>query len=511
MTPEGNGSGGDSFFDTVRPSEMGGSFWSNPMDSFSGTRVGKQMSMGGTPAGRIPPHHLEAERSVLGACLLNNESIYRIIEVGLEARDFYRENHQKIFEAIYALVTRGDAADLVTLTSFLRDRGNYEQVGGAPALTSLFEDTFAIGNVGHYARIVREKALLRRVIETSSELSAKAYDGVEDTEAFMDEVETKMLAVADTMHTSSMTSMQEILVANMHAIEELAARKEEVIGVPTGFTDFDKLTGGFRAGQLIVLAARPAMGKTSMFLSMAQHMALAKKSVVSIFSLEMTKDELGMRFLSGVSRIDSKRLKVGRIADREWKRLAEAADQLSKAKIFIDDSGGLTVMDVRSRCRRLLASEKKLDLIVIDYLQLMQGSRAARSSGSREQEISEISRGLKNLAKELKVPIIALSQLNRGLEQRPNKRPMLSDLRESGAIEQDADMVCFIYRDEVYNKDTEEKGIAELIVGKHRAGETATIRLAWLSEYTLFANLAADAAGTPVQGPRADRGDFVGL
>ncbi|MGK5084466.1 replicative DNA helicase [Bdellovibrionota bacterium FG-1] len=468
-------------------------------------------SKSGSPGGRIPPHNLEAERSVLGACLLNNESVYRISEVGLEGRDFYHERHQKIFDAIYALVSRGEPADLVTLTSTLRDKGWYEAVGGSAILTSLFEDTFAIGNVSHYARIVREKALLRRVIDTSSEIAARAYEGIEDTEAFMDEVETKILNVADTGKVDTMSSMQEILVANMHTIEELASRKTDVIGVPTGFTDFDKLTGGMRPGQLIVLAARPAMGKTSMFLSMAQHMAVHSKSVVSIFSLEMTKDELGMRFLSGMSRIDAKRLKVGRIADREWARLAQAADQLSKAKIFIDDAAGITVMDIRSRCRRLLATEKKLDLIVIDYLQLMQGSRNAKASGSREQEISEISRGLKNLAKELKVPIIALSQLNRGLEQRPNKRPMLSDLRESGAIEQDADMVCFIYRDEVYNKDTEEKGIAELIVGKHRAGETATIRLAWLSEYTLFANLASDAPGTPVHPPRPDRGDQVGF
>jgi replicative DNA helicase len=466
---------------------------------------------GGLPAGRIPPHNLEAERSVLGACLLNNESIHRLSEVGIEARDFYRDNHQKIFEAIYTIVSRGEPADLVTLTSFLRDKGWYESIGGGAVLTSLFEDTFAIGNVSHYARIVRDKALLRRVIETSAEISADAYEGVEDTESFMDEVESKMLGVADTRKNNSMASMQEILVSNMHMIEELASRKSDVIGVPTGFTDYDKLTGGLRSGQLIILAARPAMGKTSMFLSMAQHMAVSSKAVVSIFSLEMTKEELGMRFLSMLSRIDSKRLKVGRIADREWGRLAQAADQLSKAKIFIDDAAGITVMDIRSRCRRLLASEKKLDLIVVDYLQLMQGSRSAKASGSREQEISEISRGLKNLAKELKVPVIALSQLNRGLEARPNKRPMLSDLRESGAIEQDADMVCFIYRDEVYNKETEEKGIAELIVGKHRAGETATIRLAWLSEYTLFANLASDAPGTPVAPPRPDKGDNIGL
>jgi replicative DNA helicase len=305
--------------------------------------------------------------------------------------------------------------------------------------------------------------------------------------------------------------MQEILVNNMHAIEELSAKKETVTGVPTGFQDFDKLTSGLHAGQLVIIAGRPAMGKTSLVLSAAQNASVGYKSVVAIFSLEMSKDELGFRFLSGLARIDSKRLKVGRLADRDWPRLAQAADQLSKAKIFIDDSGDLTIMDMRARCRRLLASEKKIDLIVVDYLQLMKGSKAAqKGDGSREREISEISRGLKALAKELGCPIVALSQLNRGVESRQDKRPMLSDLRESGAIEQDADLVCFVYRDEVYNKDSEDRGVAELIVAKHRAGETATVRLAWLSEYTLFANLAQDAPGTPVGSGRPDRGD-VGL
>ncbi|HAR44440.1 MAG TPA: hypothetical protein DCS07_17715 [Bdellovibrionales bacterium] len=251
------------------------------------------------------------------------------------------------------------------------------------------------------------------------------------------------------------------------------------------------------------------MGKTSLFLSAVQNIAMSGKGVVAIFSLEMSQDELGFRFLSGLARIDAKRLKVGRLADRDWPRLAQAADQLSKSKIFIDDSGDLTVMDIRGRCRRLMAMEKKLDLIVIDYLQLMKGSKAAsKGDGSREREISEISRNLKNLGKELGVPVIALSQLNRGVESRPNKRPMLSDLRESGAIEQDADIVCFIYRDEVYNKESEDRGIAELIVAKHRAGETDTIRLAWLPEYTLFANLAQNGPGAPVMGSRPDKGDI---
>jgi len=462
------------------------------------------------PGGRVPPHNTEAERSVLGAVLLNNEAIHRVVEIGLESRDFYREAHQKIFEVQMALSEKGEPLDLVTLTSALRDRGMYEAIGGASTLTSLFEDTFAIGNVGYYAKIVREKAIVRRMIEATAEISGEAFDGVEDTEAFLDEAERKIFAVSDSKSTKSFSSMQEILVQNMHTIEELSQKKEDVVGLSTGFTDFDRLTSGLKPGQLIILAARPAMGKTSLFLSMSQHIAMSAKAVVAIFSLEMSKDELGFRFLSGLSRIDSKRLRIGRLADRDWPRLAQAADTLAKSKIFIDDSGTLTVMDIRARCRRLLATEKRLDLIVVDYLQLMKGSKAAsKGDGSREREISEISRNLKNLAKELGVPIIALSQLNRALESRPNKRPMLSDLRESGAIEQDADMVLFIYRDEVYNKETEEKGVAELIVAKHRAGETDTIRLAWIAEYTLFANLANSSPGTPIGGPRPDRGDIT--
>ncbi len=466
---------------------------------------------GGVPGGRVPPNNIEAERSVLGAVLLSNESIHRVNEIGLEARDFYREAHQRIFEAVVSLSERGEPVDLVTLTSALRDRGTFEQVGGTATLTSLFEDQFATSNVGHYARIVRDKALLRRVIEVTQDISTTAFDGVEDTEAFMDEAESAMFSISDSKTSKSFASMSDVLIDAMHTIEEMAARKSDVIGLATGFHDFDKLTSGLRPGQLIIIAARPAMGKTSLFLSAVQNIAM-NKGVAAIFSLEMGKEELGFRFLSGLSRIDSKRLKIGQMLDRDWARLAQAADQLSKAKIFIDDSGDLTVMDIRSRCRRLLSMEKKLDLIVVDYLQLMKGSRAAsKGDGSREREISEISRNLKNLAKELKVPVIALSQLNRGVESRPNKRPMLSDLRESGAIEQDADMVCFIYRDEVYNKDTEDKGVAELIVAKHRAGETDTIRLAWLSEYTLFANLAKDSPGAPISPIRPDKGDYPSL
>jgi replicative DNA helicase len=464
----------------------------------------------GVPGGRIPPHNSEAERSVLGAVLLHNETIHQVLEIGLQARDFYREAHQKIFEVVISLAERGEPVDLVTLTASLRDRGSFEAVGGTATLTSLFEDTFAVGNVSYYARIVRDKALLRRMIETAGEIAGAAFEGVEDVEAYLDEAERKVFSVSDVKLTKSFTSMQEILVENMHSIEELAQKKTAVTGLSTGFNDFDKLTSGLHGGQLIIIAGRPAMGKTSLVLSAAQNAGVNNKAVVALFSLEMSKEELGFRFLSGLSKIDSKRLKVGRLADRDWQKLAQAADHLSKSRIFIDDSGDLTVMDMRARCRRLLSVEKRLDLIVVDYLQLMKGSKAAsKGDGSREREISEISRNLKALAKELKVPIIALSQLNRGVENRQDKRPMLSDLRESGAIEQDADMVCFVYRDEVYNKETEDKGIAELIVAKHRAGETATIRLAWLAEYTLFANLAGDVPGTPVPPIRPDRGDIT--
>ncbi len=277
------------------------------------------------PGGRVPPHNLEAERSVLGAVLLQNENIHAVLELGLEARDFYRETHQKVFEAVLSLTERGEPADLVTLTAALRNRGWYEEVGGTAMLTSMFEDQFSTGNVSHYARIVRDKAIQRRMIDAASEIMGDAFEGVTDNEVFLDEAERKVLSVADSRLTKSFSSMQEILVQNMHSIEELAHKKADVIGLSTGFNDFDKLTSGLRPGQIMILAARPAMGKTSLFLSMAQNIAQQAKSVVAIFSLEMSKEELGFRFLSGLARIDSKRLKVGRLADRDWPRLAQAS------------------------------------------------------------------------------------------------------------------------------------------------------------------------------------------
>ncbi len=456
----------------------------------------------GEHGGRIPPHDSAAERSVLGAILLSNDSIHRVVELGLLAEDFYHSSHQRVFEALLTLSSRNQPLDLISLSSTLKDRGVYDEIGGQSLLTALVEDTFAISNVSHYTKIVKNKALLRRLIYASSEMATQAFEGIEDVEAFLAECATRILAVRDVKTAKSFTSVKEILIGNMHTIEESASRTGSMVGLPTGFVDFDRMTAGLQPGQLIVVGGRPSMGKSSIALCAAQHAAIHNGAVVAVFSLEMSKEELGMRLLSGLARIDSKRIKVGRLQDRDWPVLTQAADKLSKAKLFIDDSGDLTVMDMRARCRRLQSSEKRLDLVVVDYLQLMRGTKGSqRGESSREREISEISRNLKSLAKELKVPIIALSQLSRSLESRADKRPMLSDLRESGAIEQDADIVTFVYRDEWYNKDSEDKGVAEFIIAKHRAGETGTVRLAWLGEYTMFTNLAHDAPGTPVSVP----------
>jgi len=457
-----------------------------------------------------PPHHLEAERSILGAVLVQNEIMDLVLDGGLEERDFYLDAHQKIFSAASELYKRRDPVDLVTLTSFLRDKNWFDLVGGTTTLTSLFEDAFTVGNVSSYVKVVREKAVQRRMVSACTQIIHNVFDGIEDTEAFLDEAERNVFSVAEKNNPKTFTEIKSILMENIASIEEMAEQKKNVTGLATGFKELDSLTTGLHPGQTVVIAARPGMGKTSWILSSVQHAAIASQSVVAFFSLEMSKEELGFRFLSGLSRIDSRKLKVGKLADRDWPKLAEAADKLAKAKIFIDDRGGLTVMEIRSRCRRLMQSEKKLDLIVVDYLQLMQGTRGGKGGDfSREREISEISRGLKELAKELKVPIVALSQLNRGVESRQDKRPNLADLRESGAIEQDADIVCFIHREDYYDKETENKGIAEVIVAKNRSGETDTVRLAWLGQYTLFVNLSDDNTGMPVMSGRSEKGDIT--
>ncbi len=447
------------------------------------------------------PQDLEAERSVLGAVLVNNSSLDLVRENGLESRDFFTDAHQKIFEAACVLSDTGKPVDFVTLNSLLRDRGWHESVGGVAMLTGLFDQaSFQVANVEHYSRIVRDKALQRRLIETCSSIMDEGLSGVENTENYIDVAETKIFEVSQTKTQRAFTTLGEVISSNMAKVQEkFLAGGQEVVGLPTGFTEFDRLTTGLHPGQVMVLAARPGMGKTSWFISALLHSAVVKSSVAALFSLEMSKDEMGFRFFSSLSRIDSKRLKTGALAKEEFRRLMDAADQLRNARIHIDDTPALSVMDLRSRCRRLKAKEKQLDLVVVDYLQLMQGPKTARSnSANREQEISAISRGLKELAKEIGVPIIALSQLSRQVESRTDKRPMLSDLRESGAIEQDADLVAFIYRDDYYNADSDEKGVAEIILAKNRHGEPGTVKLAWLGQYTLFANLTSeDGPGAP--------------
>jgi replicative DNA helicase len=439
----------------------------------------------------VLPHDVEAERSVLGALVSHNEALHKALEMKLEARDFYADSHQKLYEIILYLFERNQPIDLITLASQLKDRGWYEQVGGSVTLTEIFQDCFSVGHIAAYVEIIKNKAILRRIINTTSEITAKAVKGVSETEPFLDEIERMVFEISESKSGSHSTSLRDIFFSNLQTIENMALRKSDVIGLPTGFRDFDRLTGGLRGGQLMILAARPSMGKTSMFLSICQNVVTHDpKAVVQVFSLEMSKDELGFRLLSGSTKIPASKIKVGNLSTVDWPKLLNSSNELSASKIQIDDSAGLSVLDIKARCRRILAKEKRLDLIVVDYLQLMKGSKASqRGDSTREREVSEISRSLKSLSKELKVPVIALSQLNRSLENRPNKRPLLSDLRESGSIEADADIVAFIHREEVYNKETEDKGIAELILAKHRAGPTGTVRLGWLPEYTLFTNL----------------------
>lgn len=437
---------------------------------------------------QVPPQDLDAERSLLAGLLLDSAALTKIVDHGLEPTDFYREAHGKIFESIIALSSRGEPVDLITLSAQLRSTSSYEQVGGSAFLTSLFEEAYSSAHVAQYAKIVKDMSTLRKVITTSNSLIEMAYSGVENIEEFLDACEKGIFEVTNSKTRPTALSIRDILIENMSRIQELSEKNSTVTGLATGFREFDRMTSGLQPGQLIIVAARPAMGKTSLALNMAQNAAIYSKASVAVFSLEMAKEELVFRFLTGLARVDASALKVGRLKDRDWKALTKAANILSETKIFIDDTAASSVLEMRSRCRRVQA-EHGLNLIIVDYLQLMRGSsKPGKGSDNREREISEISRGLKSLAKELRVPVIALSQLNRGVEARADKRPMMSDLRESGAIEQDADIVSFVYRDEVYNKESEDKGKAEFIIAKHRAGSTGTVKLNWDAQYTSFSD-----------------------
>ena len=436
---------------------------------------------------RIPPQNIEAEQSVLGAMLISREAIDKAGEILTEA-DFYRPDDRIIFSAILDLHSRNEAVDLVTVTEELRKMGKLDTVGGTATITALSNAVPTAANVVYHARIVEEKALRRQLINAATEVVAEGYEEDEDISQTIDQAEQKILAVANRKHANGVTKIKDVVKSAMTRIEELYDSKEAFTGLPTGFNDFDKMTSGLQPSDLIIVAARPSMGKSSLVLNIAEHVALAGHKSVAFFSLEMSKEQLVQRLLCSQAQIDASRLRIGQLQESEWPKLVQAADNLSNAKIMLDDTPGMTALEMRSKARRW-KNENGLDLIIVDYLQLMQGS-SKRASDNRQQEMSDISRSLKGLARELNVPVIALSQLSRSVEQRTSKRPMLSDLRESGALEQDADIVCFIYRDDYYNPDTDQKNVAELIVAKHRNGAVGTVPLYFRKDITRFYDLS---------------------
>lgn len=441
----------------------------------------------------LPPQAVEAEQSLLGSLLLD-QRVLDDLEATIETRDFYRSDHQYIFTAIQSLAHREEAVDVVTVSEELEKDGRLKQTGGLAYLGALAKNTPNSANIKSYAKIVRERAILRRLIETSNDIIEKSYhpDGMQPAE-ILDFAEQAVLEIARQeggKNGDSFKGIEPLLSESIDKIEELFKTKETVTGVPTGFDRLDALTTGLQGGDLVIVAGRPSMGKTSFSMNIVENAIMKKGVPVAIFSMEMPGIQIATRMLSSLSRINSNKLRTGKLSESDWPRLVSTMNILKDKPIFVDDTAGLSPLEVRTRSRRLASKlENGLGMIVIDYLQLMQGNG---QSDNRTAEISDITRSLKALAKELAVPIIVLSQLNRSLEQRPNKRPIMSDLRESGAIEQDADLILFIYRDEHYNKDSEHKGTAEIIIGKQRNGPTETVRLTFLGEYTRFENYAAD-------------------
>lgn len=430
---------------------------------------------------RVPPQNLEAEQSVLGSMLIERDAISRSIEF-LAPDHFYKENHQVIFDAVCTLYEKGEPVDLVTLTEELRRRGKLETVGGGSALTSLIDAVPTTANIEYYARIVEEKAIRRRLMKAGHDIVGLGFDNEEKVEILLDKAEQEIFRIGQRRFTQNFISLKEILKNTLENLDELYGRESEITGVATGFRDFDTKTAGLQPSELIIVAARPGMGKTSFCLNIAQHAAIENKVPVAFFSLEMAKEQLVQRVLCAEASVDAHRLRTGKLLDGDWKKIADAMNVLSKAEIYIDDSSSISVLEMRAKARRLKA-ERGLGLIMVDYLQLIRGSSR---SENRVQEISEIVRGLKALAKDLRVPVLAVSQLSREVEKRNDKRPQLSDLRESGAIEQEADLVAFIYRDSYYNEKSEKQNTAEVIIAKQRNGPVGTIELVFIKEYTKF-------------------------
>ncbi|MDQ4149131.1 MAG: replicative DNA helicase [Actinomycetota bacterium] len=449
------------------------------------TRLGKVAPEG--LVGRIPPYNLEAEESVLGACLLSKEAVANVLEM-VRPDDFYKPAHTEMFNAILELYGRGDPIDAVTLAEELRRRGTLESLGGKPYIFTLVQTVPTASSATHYARIVEENALLRRLIDAAQQISDLAYGVPEDVETAIDFAEDLVYRVSQRRDAQDFQALRELLTENMEMVEKLYERGSVVTGIPTGFTELDNITAGLQPSNLVVIAARPAMGKSALAVSIAQHVAVDQSLPVVLFSLEMSKMELVQRLMCSEARVDSSRLRRGALQDADWPKLSHALGRLAEAPIFIDDTASITIMEMRAKCRRLKAKHG-LGLVIVDYLQLMQ-PHPGRRSENRVQEVADISRSLKILARELDLPVIAVSQLSRNVEHRTDKRPLLADLRDSGSIEQDADIVLFIYRDEVYNPDSTQKGIAEIHVAKHRNGPIGKVDLAFLEHYAKFANLA---------------------
>ena len=437
---------------------------------------------------RTPPQNLEAEQSVLGSVLLDNEA-YGIVEGTVRADHFYKEGHRKIFRAMERLAQRNEPIDLVTLTEELRQTGELENIGSVPYLIGLADSVPTAAYAENYARIVREKATLRDLISASGQIMQAAYDQSSPIEQVLDKAESSIFELSTSKLSHAFQAMPILVSETFAHINELFSNPDPVSGLRTGFRELDSLTAGLQPSSLNVLAARPSMGKTAFALTIALNVALREKQPVGIFSLEMSALQLVTRMLCSEARVDMSRVRNGQLSDRDFQRLADSAGRMSEAKIFIDDAADMTVMELRARARRL-KSEHKLGLIIVDYLQLMTGSGRIGSSENRQQEISAISRGLKALSRELDTPVLVLSQLSRAVESRPNKRPMLSDLRESGAIEQDADLVMFIYRDEYYDAQSDKQGIAEIILGKQRNGPVGSLDLQFHNSHVRFNDLA---------------------
>ena len=436
---------------------------------------------------RVPPQNIEAEQAVIGGMLIEKEAISKVAEF-LKADDFYREAHRLIFEAMLELFNKNEAVDLVTVTEVLRKNDKLEAVGGIAYITSLANSVPTAANINYHGKIVEEKALLRGLINSPTHIASMGYEDTEAVTDIIDKAEKMILEVSERKMSGDFVPIKSIIFDAFGKIEQLYATKGGITGLATGFKDLDKITSGLQPSDLILVAARPSMGKTAFTLNIASHVAIREKKAVAFFSLEMSKEQLVQRMLCSEATIDSQRLRIGELEERDWTKLISAADRLSSAPIYIDDTPGITVMEMRSKARRLKI-EHDLQLIIIDYLQLMQGS-SNKGGDNRQQEISEISRSLKALARELNVPVIALSQLSRSVESRQIKKPMLSDLRESGSLEQDADIVSFLYREDYYNPETENKNITDIIIAKHRNGPVDTVQLFFHKQFTKFCDLS---------------------